>query len=60
VEYFNQPLSILSHLRRKAQKWRMDYGGLTQPNLDAIRKLYGNAEVNETPEREVLGGITGN
>ncbi|CAG5190059.1 uncharacterized protein ALTATR162_LOCUS12119 [Alternaria atra] len=60
VEYFNQPPSMLSHLRRKAHDWRMDYGGLTQRNLDAIQKLYRNAEADETPEREVLGEVSGN
>jgi hypothetical protein len=51
---------MLSHLRRKAHDWRIDYGGLTQRNLDAIRKLYRNAEANETLEREVLAEVSGN
>ena len=35
-EYFNLPPSLLSHLRRKAHDWIMDYGGLNKKNYETI------------------------
>jgi len=32
VEYLQLPLSLLSHLRRKAHDWIKDYGGLSTKN----------------------------
>jgi hypothetical protein len=60
LEYFNQRSSMLSHLRRKAHNWKIDYGGLTQKNLDATQKFYRNAEANKTPEQEMLAEVSGN
>ncbi|KAF1936049.1 hypothetical protein EJ02DRAFT_427870 [Clathrospora elynae] len=59
-EYFDLPPSLLLHLRRKAHDWRIDYGGLTRMNFEAMQKVYANAAGDETPQRTVLGEASGN
>jgi hypothetical protein len=60
VNYFRISPGYLSHLRRKAHDWKKDYGGLTRANYIALNRVYDDARLEESPEREVLGEISGN
>jgi hypothetical protein len=60
VNYFRISPGYLSHLRRKAHDWKKDYGGLTRANYVALNRAYDNATLEDSPEREVLGEISGN
>ena len=64
VDYFDQTLGMLSHLRRKAHDWMKDYAGLSVENITAANRFQnGQREFAETPEpseRGVLEEISGN
>jgi hypothetical protein len=60
VNYFRISLGYLSHLRRKAHDWKKGYGGLTRANYIALNRVYDDVRLEESPEREVLGEISGN
>jgi hypothetical protein len=64
VDYFQQTLSMLSHLQRKAHNWIQDYRGLTQKNFDAMQPVYSSAKQdsasNRAPNWEGLGKVRSN